>query len=71
MILSPKRGNGGHITSYTLNVGSKEARECGFLNDDKTSKPIRKIVDAEHKRIIFELDLSGDDDCSQELKPEE
>ena len=56
MILSPKRGNGGHITSYTVNVGAKEARELGFLNEDKTSKPIRKIIDVENKRIIIELD---------------
>lgn len=56
MILSPKKGNGGHITSYTVNIGSKEARDVGFLNDDRTSKQIRKIVDLENHRIIIELD---------------
>lgn len=56
MILSPKKGNGGHVTSYTVNIGSKEARDVGFLNDDRTSKQIRKIVDVENHRIIIELD---------------
>lgn len=32
--LSPKRGNGGHITSYTFNIGSKEARDFGFTDKD-------------------------------------
>ena len=56
MILSPKRGNKGYITSYTINIGSKEARDVGFLNEDKTSKPIRKTVDIENRRIIIELE---------------
>lgn len=56
MILSPKRGNGGHVTSYTVNIGCREARECGFLDADGKSLPIRKTVDAEHGRIIIELE---------------
>ena len=55
MKLYPKKGNGGHITSYFVNLGSKEARDAGFLNQDGTSKAIRKTVDPENKRIIIEL----------------
>lgn len=56
MKLNAKHGNGGHITSYTLNVGSREARDAGFLNPDGTSKSIKKTVDAENGRIVFEVD---------------
>ena len=59
MILSPKRGNYGHITSYTVNIGSKEARDCGFLDKDGKSLPIKKTVDTEHGRIIIELDKTA------------
>lgn len=55
MKLNPNRGNGGHITAYKLVIGSKEARDCGFLYEDGTSREIRKIIDIEHKRIIIEL----------------
>ena len=60
MILSQKHGNGGHITSYTVTIGSKEARDVGFLNEDKTSKRIRKTIDVENHRIIIELDDQDD-----------
>ena len=56
MVLSPKRGNGGHVTSYTVNIGSKEARDCGFVDKDGNRYPIKKTVDPEHKRIVIELD---------------
>ena len=52
----------GYVTSYTVNIGCKEARDVGFLNDDKTSKPVRKIIDAERHRIIIELDDKTDID---------
>lgn len=50
--LSPKRGNGGHITSYTFNIGSKEARDCGFTDPNVQ---LVKIVDVENKQIIFKI----------------
>ncbi len=58
MILSPKRGNGGHITSYTVNIGCKEARDCGFIDEDGRRADIRKTVDTDRKRIIFELETN-------------
>lgn len=61
MILSPKRGNGGHVTSYTVNIGCKEARDCGFIDKDGKSLPIKKTVDVEHGRIIFEVDTENHD----------
>ena len=56
MKLRPQKGNGGHVTSYNASIGSKEARDAGFLNDDKSSKVLRKVVDAEAHKIIIMLD---------------
>lgn len=50
--LSKKRGNGGHITSYTINIGSAKARECGFTDDDVE---LEKVVDSDKKEIIIRI----------------
>ena len=50
--LSPKKGNYGHITSYTVNIGSAEARECGFTAEDVQ---LEKIVDTENKTITIRI----------------
>ncbi len=50
--LSKNRGNGGHITSYTINIGSAEARECGFTDDDVE---LEKVVDFDKKEIIIRI----------------
>lgn len=44
----------GFIGNYTVSIGSKEAREAGFLNEDGSSKPIKKTVEA--GKIVFEVD---------------
>lgn len=50
--LSPKKGNYGCITSYTVNIGSAEARECGFTVD---GVQLEKIVDTSNKQIIIRV----------------
>lgn len=56
MKLHPLKGGHGHVTAYSMTVGSKEARDAGFLNEDGTPKPVKKTVDTENHRIIIELD---------------
>lgn len=56
MTLTAKRREKTYVTSYTAIIGSLEAREAGFLNEDGTSKILRKTVDAKNHRIIIELD---------------
>lgn len=56
MRLTPRKGNGGHITSYNVTIGSREAWEVSFLMEDGTAKPVKKTVDTEKHRIIIELD---------------
>ena len=55
MILSKKKNGKGYITSYTLNIGSKEARDLGFINKNGDSKQIEKIVDIEKKMLIVKV----------------
>lgn len=53
--LSPKKGGHGHITSYSVNLGSAEVRSCGFLDENGSSLPVEKVVDCEHHQIIIRL----------------
>ena len=56
MRLTPRKGNGGHITAYFATVGSKEARDAGFIREDGKSRILRKIVDPERQTITFMID---------------
>lgn len=53
--LSPKKGGHGHVTSYSVNLGSAEVRSCGFLDDNGIPMPIEKIIDPENHQIIIRL----------------
>lgn len=56
MKLRPQKGNGGHVTSYNVTIGSREAREAGFLHEDGSPKPVKKTVIPEKHQIVIELD---------------
>lgn len=62
MKLRPQKGNSGHVTSYNVTIGSKEAREAGFLLEDGTPKPVRKTVCKEKHQIIIELDTVAEEE---------
>ena len=53
--LSPKKGGHGHITSYSVNLGSAEVRSCGFLDKNGSPLQIEKVIDSEHHQIIIRL----------------
>ena len=53
--LSKKRNGKGYVTSYSVNLGCAEVRECGFLDDSGEPVALEKIVDTEHNRIILQL----------------
>lgn len=53
--LSPKKGGHGKITSYSVNIGSAEARNCGWLNEDGSCKELEKMIDADSGTIVFRL----------------
>ncbi len=56
MKLTPRKGNGGHITAYFASVGSKEARDAGFIRADGTSRILKKTVDPEKQTITISID---------------
>lgn len=56
MRLTPIKGNGGHITAYFATVGSREAREAGFIRPDGKSRILKKEVNPEKGTLTFTVD---------------
>lgn len=56
MKLFAQKGGHGHITAYKATIGSREARDAGFVNEDGTSKVLKKIVDKEKHTITILID---------------
>ena len=61
MRLTPRKGNGGHITAYFATVGSKEARDAGFIRPDGNSRILKKVVDTEKGTLTFQVDWEAED----------
>ncbi|SHF13767.1 hypothetical protein [Tissierella praeacuta] len=53
--LSPKKNGYGNISSYTVNIGATEARECGFIDSDGNILPTEKVIDTANNQIIIKL----------------
>ncbi|MDX8416972.1 hypothetical protein [Absicoccus intestinalis] len=51
--LSKKKDGRGYITSYTVNIGTAEARECGLVSTDGSPIELEKVIDTEHGQIII------------------
>lgn len=60
MKLSPRKGGHGHITAYMAVIGSKEARQAGFLREDGSSRILRKVVDQEKGTITLIVDWDNE-----------
>lgn len=50
--MSPKKGGNGFVSSYSVNIGSTEAKECGLV-DDAAQKVIVKVVDPDNHQITI------------------
>lgn len=61
MRLTPRKGNGGHITAYFATVGSKEARDAWFIRPDGNSRILKKVVDTEKGTLTFQVDWEAED----------
>ncbi len=55
MILSKKKNGKGYITSYSLNIGSKEARMLGFIDQNGNSHILEKNLDVKNHILIVRL----------------
>lgn len=60
MRLTPRKGNGGHITAYFATVGSKEARDAGFIREDGKSRILKKTVDPEKGTLTLSVDWEAE-----------
>ena len=61
MRLTPRKGNGGHITAYFATVGRKEARGAGFIRPDGNSRILKKVVDTEKGTLTFQVDWEAEE----------
>lgn len=61
MRLTPRKRTDGHITAYFATVGSKEARDAGFIRPDGKSRILKKVVDAEKGTLTFQVDWKAED----------
>lgn len=55
MRLSPKKNGSGYVTSYTINVGSAEARNAGFIDSKGELLELEKIIDTNNNTITIKL----------------
>ena len=58
MKLSAKKDGNGYIGSYTVNIGSAEARQCGLIDENGISYEIEKTLDPKNNTIIIKLKTS-------------
>lgn len=61
MKLRANRNGLGKIGNYTLSIGANEAKTLNLLNEDGTSKELRKIIDKKNNKIIIkeEKEMKG------------
>lgn len=62
MRLTPRKGNGGHITSFFAIIGSREAREAGFIREDGKSRILKKMVDPENGTLTVMVDWEAENE---------
>jgi len=55
MKLRANKGGHGFVTSYTLSIGSAEARRAGFLDEDGKPLELEKVVDEEKREIVVRV----------------
>ena len=53
--LSPKKGGNGYISSYSVNIGSSEAKACGFVDENGNQHQLEKVVDFDNNQIIIRI----------------
>ena len=65
MKLTPRKGNGGHITAYFATVGSREAREA-VIREDGKSRILKKEVDKDKGTLTFSVDWEAENNREDE-----
>ena len=55
MKLTQKKNGKGYITSYQMNIGCAEARQCGFIDENGKPVELEKIILPDKKTIIIQI----------------
>lgn len=55
MKLIPKKGGNGYISSYTVNISLKIARNCGLVNEDGTINEIELTDNMNDNSVTIKL----------------
>jgi len=55
MKLIPKKAGNGYVSSYTVNISLKTARNCGLINEDKTVNEIELIENKEDNSVTIKV----------------
>ena len=55
MKLYPRKGGHGKVTAYLAVIGSKEARDVGFVHPDGTRMELEKVIDVEQQTITIKI----------------
>jgi hypothetical protein len=53
--LSNKKNGKGYVTSYSVNLGTAEIRNCGFIGADGNPMDLEKVIDTENRQIIIRV----------------
>lgn len=64
--LSPRKGGHGHVTAYMVLLGSREAREAGFLRENGESRILKKEFDAQRGTITIMVDWEAERAAQEE-----
>lgn len=51
--LSPKKGGNGFVSSFSVNIGSNEAKECGLIGEHGADVVVIKLVDKDKQEITI------------------
>ena len=60
MILTARKQKGKYVTAYFATVGSREAREAGFIREDGKSRILKKEVDPVKGTLTFSVDWEAE-----------
>lgn len=60
MKMRAQKSGSGHVTAYNATLGSREAREAGFLREDGTSRILKKVSDTERGTITMMVDWEAE-----------
>lgn len=60
MKLVAKKAGNGYVSSYTVNISLKLARNCGFVDENGNTKEIELVENIEENSITIKIKKQGE-----------